>query len=131
RTVSFIEPVVHVAKRHDEIGRVVRRDRRSGLEVERGPRDVAVNVGPRLELRFEGLHLALLILERRIVAVLRRIELPTVAQHRREDVRVPAGGRPDLDDRHVGPEPEKLERLLRMTEAIARAVLLATMLAAD
>ena len=132
RPVAFLEPVVHVAERHDEIGRAGRRDRQLVREeVERRGRDGTVQIRVCAHLRRERVHLALLVRERRFRAVLRDVELAALAQHGRKHLRVPTAARPDLDDGHLRSEAEELERLLWMAIAVARFVRVAAMRARE
>jgi len=119
RTITRRHPVVDVAKRHHEIGGARRRDRKLVRKPEGRDRHAVVDCRGACELRAERFHLARLVRKRGALAVEGGVKLAALAQHGREDVRVPTAARPDLDDGHVGAQPEELERLLGMPIAVA------------
>ena len=119
------DPVVHVAERHDHVGRAGCAEIRR-LQIELLDLGIAV-VG-----RIAGELLAQRVHVLRVLAflLLRRDDRGDVVaaalEQRREDFRVPATARREFDQCRAGLHAEELQRLLRMTVLVARLVLVGT-----
>src|SRR5580693_7996 len=101
-----------VAKRQDHIRGAGGCNRGFGWRLERGDSHLTVKRRIGLELALEGGGPG--------SPSQRFVQFAVVLEKRRQYLGIPTVARPDLDDGHVGFDPEESERLQRMTILVAR-----------
>ena len=116
-------PVVEVAEREHDVDRALRPEDDVVRWVDPQDVDLAVHAGRSRELRVERERVLARLALRHLRIEVGDAELAGVAQQRREDLGVPAGAGPQLDDVALLGDAEERERLLRVAEGVARAIL--------